>query len=128
MAGLLSRRVRRLLDDANYLYLIDRTEQQLAKLLGVVLVVVMVVVGLVAFNFRLGLVFSRPCLAFSSKQSAWAEAWQESEVQEGLVQVEVVTEEEVVLQVEEEEDGPVLRVAYHQRRPIKSSWSASCLR
>jgi uncharacterized membrane protein (DUF373 family) len=42
MAGLLSRRVRRLLDDANYLYLIDRTEQQLAKLLGVVLVVVMV--------------------------------------------------------------------------------------
>lgn len=37
-----SRRLRRLLDDANYLYVIDRTEQQLAKLLGVVLVVVMV--------------------------------------------------------------------------------------
>lgn len=38
----LSRRLRRLLDDANYLHVIDRTEQQLAKLLGVVLVVVMV--------------------------------------------------------------------------------------
>ncbi|WP_254969190.1 phosphate-starvation-inducible PsiE family protein [Cyanobium sp. CH-040] len=35
-------RMRRLLDDANYLYVIDRSEQQLAKLLGVVLVVVMV--------------------------------------------------------------------------------------
>ncbi|MEO1002449.1 MAG: phosphate-starvation-inducible PsiE family protein [Cyanobacteria bacterium J06638_7] len=35
-------RLRRLLDDANYLHLIDRSEQQLAKLLGVVLVVVMV--------------------------------------------------------------------------------------
>ncbi|MCP9928897.1 phosphate-starvation-inducible PsiE family protein [Cyanobium sp. CH-040] len=34
--------MRRLLDDANYLYVIDRSEQQLAKLLGVVLVVVMV--------------------------------------------------------------------------------------
>jgi len=36
------RRLGRLLDDANYLYVIDRTEQQLAKLLGLVLVVVMV--------------------------------------------------------------------------------------
>jgi uncharacterized membrane protein (DUF373 family) len=36
------KRMRRLLDDANYLYVIDRTEQQLAKLLGVLLVVVMV--------------------------------------------------------------------------------------
>lgn len=36
------RRLRRLFDDANYLYVIDRTEQQLAKLLGLVLVVVMV--------------------------------------------------------------------------------------
>jgi uncharacterized membrane protein (DUF373 family) len=35
------RRWRRLLDDANYLHVIDRTEQQLAKLLGLVLVVVM---------------------------------------------------------------------------------------
>lgn len=35
-------RLRRVLDDANYLYVIDRSEQQLAKLLGVVLVVVMV--------------------------------------------------------------------------------------
>lgn len=34
--------LRRVLDDANYLYVIDRTEQQLAKLLGLVLVVVMV--------------------------------------------------------------------------------------
>lgn len=34
-------RLRRVLDDANYLYVIDRSEQQLAKLLGVVLVVVM---------------------------------------------------------------------------------------
>jgi len=40
--AVLPRRVRRLLDDANYLNVIDRTEQQLAKLLGVVLVVVMV--------------------------------------------------------------------------------------
>lgn len=32
----------RLFDDGNYLYVIDRTEQQLAKLLGAVLVVVMV--------------------------------------------------------------------------------------
>lgn len=36
------RRLGRLLDDANFLYVIDRTEQQLAKLLGLVLVVVMV--------------------------------------------------------------------------------------
>jgi uncharacterized membrane protein (DUF373 family) len=35
------RRWRRLFNDANYLHVIDRTEQQLAKLLGVVLVVVM---------------------------------------------------------------------------------------
>jgi uncharacterized membrane protein (DUF373 family) len=35
-------RLRRVLDDANYLYVIDRSEQQLAKLLGVVLVVVMI--------------------------------------------------------------------------------------
>jgi uncharacterized membrane protein (DUF373 family) len=35
------RRWRRLFDDANYLRVIDRTEQQLAKLLGLVLVVVM---------------------------------------------------------------------------------------
>ncbi len=35
-------RLRRLFDDANYLHWIDRTEQQLAKLLGVLLVVVMV--------------------------------------------------------------------------------------
>jgi len=34
-------RWRRLFNDANYLHVIDRTEQQLAKLLGVVLVVVM---------------------------------------------------------------------------------------
>jgi len=34
-------RLRRLFEDANYLYVIDRSEQQLAKLLGVVLVVVM---------------------------------------------------------------------------------------
>jgi uncharacterized membrane protein (DUF373 family) len=34
-------RLRRLLDDANYLYVIDRSEQQLAKLLGALLVVVM---------------------------------------------------------------------------------------
>ncbi|MEB3353945.1 MAG: phosphate-starvation-inducible PsiE family protein [Cyanobacteriota bacterium] len=40
--GLWKKRARRLLDDANYLYVIDRTEQQLAKLLGAVLVVVMV--------------------------------------------------------------------------------------
>jgi Predicted membrane protein len=32
---------RRLFEDANYLHVIDRTEQQLAKLLGLVLVVVM---------------------------------------------------------------------------------------
>lgn len=36
-----SPRLRRLLDDANYLHVIDRSEQQLAKLLGVVLIVVM---------------------------------------------------------------------------------------
>ncbi len=35
------RRLARLIDDANYLYVIDRTEQQLAKFLGLVLVVVM---------------------------------------------------------------------------------------
>ncbi|MCP9888214.1 phosphate-starvation-inducible PsiE family protein [Cyanobium sp. ATX 6A2] len=35
-------RLRRVLDDANYLHVIDRSEQQLAKLLGVVLVVVMI--------------------------------------------------------------------------------------
>ena len=35
-------RLRRVLNDANYLYVIDRSEQQLAKLLGVVLVVVMI--------------------------------------------------------------------------------------
>ncbi|MGB5136181.1 MAG: phosphate-starvation-inducible PsiE family protein [Prochlorococcaceae cyanobacterium] len=34
-------RLRRLFEDANYLHAIDRTEQQLAKLLGVLLVVVM---------------------------------------------------------------------------------------
>jgi uncharacterized membrane protein (DUF373 family) len=34
-------RWRRLMDDASYLHVIDRTEQQLAKLLGAVLVVVM---------------------------------------------------------------------------------------
>ncbi len=36
-----AKRVRRVFDDANYLVVIDRAEQQLAKLLGVVLVVVM---------------------------------------------------------------------------------------
>ncbi|MGL6134608.1 MAG: phosphate-starvation-inducible PsiE family protein [Prochlorococcaceae cyanobacterium] len=35
-------RLRRVLDDANYLYVIDRSEQQLAKLLGLLLVVVMI--------------------------------------------------------------------------------------
>jgi uncharacterized membrane protein (DUF373 family) len=35
-------KLRRLLQDANYLYLIDRSEQLLAKVLGVVLLVVMV--------------------------------------------------------------------------------------
>jgi uncharacterized membrane protein (DUF373 family) len=37
-----AKRVRRVFDDANYLVVIDRAEQQLAKLLGVVLVVVMI--------------------------------------------------------------------------------------
>jgi uncharacterized membrane protein (DUF373 family) len=36
-----AKRVRRVFDDANYLVVIDRAEQQLAKLLGLVLVVVM---------------------------------------------------------------------------------------
>ena len=40
-SGTRMRRWRRLFNDANYLHVIDRTEQQLAKLLGVVLVVVM---------------------------------------------------------------------------------------
>ena len=40
-SGMRRGRWRRLFDDANYLHVIDRTEQQLAKLLGVVLVVVM---------------------------------------------------------------------------------------
>ena len=39
--GIWMRRWRGLFDDANYLQLIDRTEQQLAKLLGAVLVLVM---------------------------------------------------------------------------------------
>jgi uncharacterized membrane protein (DUF373 family) len=41
-----SRRLPRLFEDANYLYVIDRIELQLAKLLGVVLVVVMVAASL----------------------------------------------------------------------------------
>jgi uncharacterized membrane protein (DUF373 family) len=39
--GIWTRRMRNLFDDDNYLQLIDRTEQQLAKLLGLLLVVVM---------------------------------------------------------------------------------------
>ena len=39
---LITARLRRLFDDVNYLHVIDRSEQQLAKLLGLVLMVVMV--------------------------------------------------------------------------------------
>jgi uncharacterized membrane protein (DUF373 family) len=59
-------RLRRVLDDANYLHVIDRSEQQLAKLLGVVLVVVMA-----AATVQLVV---EVALAFTAEDTPWLDA------------------------------------------------------
>jgi len=59
-------RLRRVLDDANYLHVIDRSEQQLAKLLGVVLVVVMA-----AATVQLVV---EVALAFTAEGTPWLDA------------------------------------------------------
>jgi uncharacterized membrane protein (DUF373 family) len=59
-------RLRRVLDDANYLHVIDRSEQQLAKLLGLVLVVVML-----AATVQLVVDVA---LAFRAEGTPWLEA------------------------------------------------------